>query len=272
MTIDVSKLTFPQVSPEGIQALDIINQPEPDVGQLQSILLKDPVLAGIIIKQANSPLYRRANEISNVPAAIRVLGFKSLRSAVVMATLQGSSALTPTTQAIWEHSTATALAARTLAEKIHPEVAEDMEFIGLIHDVGMLVLANNFPDEYQDLLLRSNTEQSPIDQLEINLFGTHHGAIIRHIQDQFRLPTATVEILAKFHTDTSANHIQDNNLRLLYILELSHFMLGMIDQQHLAPFIETIAEPMTQLQTSLGIDNQLLEQLKAKIEERLADQ
>ena len=112
MSINPSQLAFPQISHAGMAALDIIARQDADIHELQTVILSDPILAGMLIRHANSPLYRRSQAITNVPAAIRTLGFKSIRSAVVMATLHGNELTEAASQPIWDHSIATAMAAR----------------------------------------------------------------------------------------------------------------------------------------------------------------
>jgi len=272
MTIDISQLAFPHVSPQGLKALDIIAQPEPDIRELQTVILGDPVLAGMLLRHANSPLYRRSQPITNVPAAIRALGFKSIRSAVVMATLHNNELAGVANQSVWEHSSATALAARLIADRLIPAAADDMEFLGLIHDTGMLVLSSNFPAQYQDILHRSETEQRPVDQLEIEVFGVQHSSIMNTFLEQFRLPAGMINLLSRFHCHTAIETIENDDQRQLCILDMCHYLLQMIDRQRHSPHQETIIEPLGRLQDLLGIDDTLLAVLKHDIETCLAEQ
>jgi len=271
MTIEISQLAFPHVSPEGLKALDIIAQPEPDVRELQTVILSDPILAGMLIRHANSPLYRRSQPITNVPAAIRSLGFKSIRSAVVMATLHNSDLAGPANQPVWEHSTATALAARIIAQHIIPSAADDLEFLGLIHDTGMLVLASNFPEQYQDILQRSESEQRPVDQLELEVFELQHSSIMNSFLEQFRLPPGMIDLLSSFHCHTAIEAIENDCQKQLCILDMCHYLLDMINRQRHAPYRETIIEPLGRLQQILAIDDDLLARLKQEIETRLSE-
>jgi HD-like signal output (HDOD) protein len=271
MKIDLSQLAFPHVSPDGLKALNIIAQPEPSIHELQAVILSDPILAGMLIRHANSPLYRRSQPITNVPAAIRALGFKSIRSAVVMATLHSNDLAGPANQPVWEHSTATALAARIIAQHILPAAADDLEFLGLIHDVGMLVLASNFPQQYQQILQRSEAENLPVDQIELEVFGLQHSSIMNSFLAQFRLPPGMIELLTSFHCHTAIEGIENDDQRQLCIIDMSHYLLDMIDRQRHVPYQETIIEPLSKLQLLLAIDDELLEQLRQEIEDNLSE-
>jgi HD-like signal output (HDOD) protein len=270
MTIDITQLAFPQVSAEGLRALSIIAEEEPDITELQGVILKDPVLAGMLIRNANSPLYRRSRTITNVPAAIRVLGLKSIRNAVVMATLNAQSSSSQAGRPIWEHSLAISLAARVIAEHIEPKAGDDLEFLGLIHDTGMLVFANNFPEQYPVLLEQAIDEHRSVNELELETFGLQHSNIMSRFLEQFRLPTHLIDLLVNFHSHTSIEHLNSTDQRHLLILDLSHYLLARCAPQRQAPYPETIIESLDQLQEQLDIDDGLLGELQLAIEQHLA--
>lgn len=269
MTVDIAQLAFPQVSAEGLRALSIIAEEEPDITELQGVILKDPVLAGMLIRNANSPLYRRSRTITNVPAAIRVLGFMSIRNAVVMATLNSRSLSSQAGRPIWEHSLATSLAARVIAEHIEPQAGDDLEFLGLIHDTGMLVFANNFPEQYPALLEQAMDEQRSVNELEMEAFGLQHSNIMARFLEQFRLPTRLIDLLVNFHSHTSIDHLNTTDQRHLLILDLSHYLLARCTPQRHTPYPETIVESLEQLQQQLDIDDHLLGELQQTIEQHL---
>jgi len=265
MAIDIAQLALPHVSPEGFRALSIIAEAEPDIAELQAVILKDPVLAGMLVRHANSPLFRRSRTVTNVPAAIRVLGFKSIRNAIVMATLNSQPITNQSGRPIWEHSMAVSAAARIIAERIEPQACDDMEFLGLIHDTGMLVFASNFPEQYSTLLQKAVSEHHAVDKLELEAFGLLHSIVMARFLEQFRLPSRLIDLLVNFHSHTSIDHIEISDRRQLLILDLSHYLLAMIDQEHLTPYPETIVESLDLAQEQLGVDDHLLGELKLAI-------
>ena len=89
--------------------------------------------------------------------------------------------------------------------------------------------------------------------------------------EQFRLPSRLIDLLVNFHSHTSIDHIDIVDRRQLLILDLSHYLLAMIDQEHLTPYPETIVEPLEMVQEKLGVDDQLLEELKQAIATHLRD-
>ena len=266
MSIDLSQLALPSVSPEGLKVLDIIASPDPDVKLLEKTLLSDPILASTLIKYANSPLYRRANQVSNVPTAIRILGLKSIRSAVAMATMRAiAEPETAVSRAILNHNLDIALLSKLIARKCFPGLADDLEFLGLIHDMGMLILNQSFPDEYQTLFTRSLNEGISITTLEEQQFELTHDIIMAAVSERFRLPEAYVDTLANFHTHKPTTSIDRHIDHYQCILDLAHHLWPQIANEG-----ECFAEEIVDSQEKLGILLELNEsQRQAIVEEAL---
>ena len=272
MNIDPAELSLPSVSPQGIEALDIVNSDDPDIKTLQQVILHDPMLANMLMRHANSPLYHRNQTISNVPAAIRVLGLKSIRSAIVMATMQLVAKPDPINQPIWDHCLAIALMSRLLAEEINRNIGDDVEFIALIHDMGMLVLASNFPDHYKAIMNTAIKKGTAIDALEEETFGIQHGAVMQHLLKQFRLPNDFIRLLTDFHSHKPVPAIETDAQRFSDILSLAHLLVQ--EQQTDAAikiFQETIIEPVSQLSEKLNIDDVKRDEIVKNYQNRIND-
>ena len=261
MAIDIAKLKIPAVSPDGLKALELVSRPDPDIKQLERTILLDPILASTLIKYANSPLYRRANKITNVPGAIRVLGLRNIRSAVVMATMRAlARPEAEANRAIWGHSIDISMLCKLIARETTPDMADDMEFIGLIHDLGLLVLANSFPARYNDLLRQARLDNTGLDELELAEFGQQHDMIVRHVLEKFRIPEEYIVLLSGFHTHTPLSADQGDATRQLAILDLAHHLwLGALP--HSVQIPETIVETVESLQRRLSIGDDFMERV-----------
>lgn len=261
MSIDLSQLILPSVSPEGLKVLDIIASPEPDIKRLEKTILSDPILASTLIKYANSPLYRRANQISNVPTAIRILGLKSIRSAVAMATMRTmAEPETAVSRAILNHSLDIALLSKLIARKTHPELADDLEFLGLIHDMGMLILNQSFPEEYQTLFTRSINDNIPITTLEEKQFELTHDIIMAAVSERFRLPEPYVDTLANYHIHKPSTSLEQRTGHYFCILDLAHHLWPVvIDEEEC--FNEIIIDSQERLGILLDLNESQLQEI-----------
>lgn len=268
MPIDLSQLTLPSISPEGLKVLDIIAHAEPDIKLLEKTILSDPTLASTLIKYANSPLYRRANQVSNVPTAIRILGLKSIRSAVVMATMHAmADPETATSRAILNHNLDIALLCKLIAQKSFPESSDDLEFLGLIHDMGMLILNQSFPDEYQQLFTRAIDENSAVSTLEEKSLELTHDIIMAAISERFRLPETYVDVLANFHIHKPINSLEQRIGHYTCILDLAHHLWPSIANEA-EYFPEEIVDSREKLSILLDLKEPQLEEIIAKAKEK----
>ena len=220
--IAINQLRLPAVSPEGMRALDLLNQDEPDVRALTDVILHDSMLALSLIKYANSPLYRRDTAIDTIHGAIRVLGLRNIRSAILFATIRTMTGRLPDNcQIIMRHCIDCSFLAARLAHSIQPQIGDEMAFLGLIHDTGMLILASNFPDVYAPLITRSIEKGELIGDLEEAEFGVRHDDIIERLFKDFRLPMDQITLLSSYHREVCLPDGAPELTRRM-ILDLAH--------------------------------------------------
>lgn len=269
-SIKLDQLNFPKASPQAASLLAYLsNESEdqgPDLIEVNELIMQDPVLAGTLLRYANSPLYRRATEISNVPDATRLIGLKNVRSAVVMTVLHAADTdKNEITKAVRQHSLVIAALSKSIARKSCAGSADDLELVGLIHDIGMLVLATNFEDEYAALLERARSENVPIDRLETDTFGFNHDQIAVRALHEFRLPTRHENVLTHFHQAPPEGVLDDALIKECAVLVLAHQLALLVHEE--SYFDESLFEPREQLLAILNLDETAVQQV---LEETLA--
>lgn len=252
-TLKLDQLDIPQASPQAARALTYLSSEEPDMNEVNAIIMQDPVLAGTLLRYANSPLYRRGGEIINVPTATQMIGLKNVRSAVVMTTLRAACPEeSELIQTILQHSLGIAALCKLIAKKSCPTKADDLELLGLLHDVGMMVLASNVEGEYQALLARSRSENIPIDKLEKTEFGFNHDQISVRALHEFRLPARHEKVLTHFHQAADENETDDELKKERAVLILAHQLLYEIGGGDI--YDETLFESTDELMSILDLN------------------
>ena len=267
--INISQLEVPKSSIYATQALEILAQVDPDFRDLSDVVMQDPILASTILRYANSPLNRRASEISNVPVAITLLGVKSLRSAIVTATLHSLvPADSSVCAAILDHTLNVAVASRLIAQVVCPLQEHDLEFLGLVHDLGMLVLATNFSTQYANILSISNLQNIAIDLIETNEFGVSHDEVGVFIARTYRLPKADIELLAGFHDEKILSSNNGGINRDINILYLAHLLLNELRSTGLR-IIETLPLTLQQLECTLGLTKDSIDSIRSQLNDHI---
>jgi len=268
--INLEQLNFPKVSPQAAKVLNYLSSEDPDMGEVDNIIMRDPVLAGTLLRYANSPLYRSSGEISNIPTATRMIGIKNVRSAAVMTALRATCpAESELTKTILQHSLGIATLCKLIAKKSCPAVADDLELLGLIHDIGMVVLACNAENEYRALLARAQAENIAVDKLEKMEFGFTHDQIAARALHEFRLPKRHETVLTHFHQPPDENETDEELKKERAVLVLAHRLLFEIRGDDVCS--ETLFESTDELMHILNLDDAAVETVLEYARAHLSD-
>lgn len=271
--INIDQLTFPKASARAAEVLSCLSKADPNLEKIDHLIMQDPLLAGTLIRYANSPLYRRGGEVSNVPTATRLIGLKNVRSAVVMSILHASLPMDAAlSRVIMGHLLNIAAFCKLIARRCCPQSADELELMGLIHDVGMVVLATNFQAEYKVLVTRSRQEGVALDVLEASTFGVSRDKITAKALHEFRLPKRHENVLVHFHQSNGGDGLEPDMVRERAVLLLAHYLNQEVceEGQGEHSLRETLTEPRESLIHLLGFDEQALSEIISQAGEVLA--
>jgi HD-like signal output (HDOD) protein len=176
---------------------------------------------------ANSAAQASRSEATTVAAAIVRLGLKQTRRAVLSAALvQRWPAQRGVDQkAFWNHSISVAFMASELpkfADKsISAEVQDTAFTAGVLHDLGALVIARSFPEQYGRLVsLREQTGRSAVS-LELEEWGIDHGEVGGVVACRWNIPNPLRESVAFHHQPWQAS--QEHRL-LTQLIHVADFL------------------------------------------------
>jgi HD-like signal output (HDOD) protein len=160
--------------------------------ELESIIKVDPGLTAKILKIANSALYARQKEIRSLQMAITLLGFKNIKSLVLLLTatnLFPRIRRTAFHHDYWRRSLHCAFLSRNLAVRCsRSEAAEEAFIAGLLHDIGQAVLFNAAPEQYLQALEAEKLGALSMETIEEQLFGVNHRQIGGTLLEKWNFP------------------------------------------------------------------------------------
>ena len=142
------------VLPKVVQDIQMIMlKPSTTVNDLASIIERDAVISVKLIAVANSPVYRGTERIQTVKQAIPRLGMKETQSIVTAIANKSlysvkDTYFKTTMQKLWKHSLASAYMAGAIARELSLGDGDHYFFLGLIHDIGKVLLLKAFGDIY----------------------------------------------------------------------------------------------------------------------------
>jgi putative nucleotidyltransferase with HDIG domain len=191
--------------------LALLEDPEFDIGELTELISQDPALTAKVLKVANSAYYGFAQEIDTLDRAVALLGINMLKSLVlsvgVVAALpkaRKSGQLDPA--GLWLHCVAAAAVIREMAVRMGlPKEDDHLFVVGLLHDVGKIVLLHFFFDLYQEALKQASLhEDLPLYMAEREIIGMDHGDVGAMLLGRWKFPPQVIKpIMAHHHHDVS---------------------------------------------------------------------
>ncbi len=197
------------ILPESAQQLLLLKEDtKGTVTQLVSIIEKDLSLAAQITRYANSPLFGLHGSINTLHDAIfRVLGYETtLYLSLGIGLSRGFKQADKGPlgcKLFWQHATYSAALSHTLAnlmpksQQVQPGIAY---LAGLLHDIGTLVMATLFKEEFCWLnKMACDHPQEPIRLIEERLFGTTHMQLGDWLITYWGLPEELSTVTAQHH-------------------------------------------------------------------------
>lgn len=169
---------------------------------IAQVINHDAAMAAKVLQLANSAYFGRRRPTTSVADAVAYLGTDTLRALLLHA---GAFRAFPVTAAIPGFDL-NGLQRRcnrvgSLARAILTDVggAGDAFTGGLLHEVGLLVLASHAPEDLGQLLSEARQENLPVIEVERRHHRCTHAEIGAHLLALWGLPHATAEAVAGHH-------------------------------------------------------------------------
>lgn len=261
MGIDVSKLKVPTTSGSGLKVMEAISAQEPDLTLVGDMIAKDPVLTSALLRIANSAMYRRDKEISNVRSAVGMLGVQKVRMTVTVVAMRSIEVKgSPIQDLEWEHCFAISSLCRLIGQYAFPVMMEDLELTGLLHDMGALILIANYPKEYEKLVQAANKRAMPIVDAEKKLFGVDRNEVLMHMSDALHLPDITHRAIEAFRGAASIDSIDTEVDTHVAVLSLAHHIDRGLQEDSPLP-IEKVPGSLGALKETIGLSDENLDDI-----------
>ncbi len=178
-----------------------------DVGRVAHQISHDQALTARVLRVANSSFYGLQNKVGTISEAVVVLGFRAVRSMVLAVGINSALRVERcpgfNTPAYLRHCVGVGLAARELARLtgFTPELAFTG---GILHDIGQLVLASNFPEQYAEVLDYRKRHDCFLIDAERDVLSMDHAEIGGLLAETWHFPTALHEAVSDHHAPAGA--------------------------------------------------------------------
>ena len=134
---------FPRIAEE---VRKLVSEDKSSIKEVATIIGEDQVIAGQMLKLANSAFFSGLHQVRTIREAVMRLGLNQVMNFLVVASQQSyyksaDHVVNDLLQVLWKHAIATARGSSWLLQKIgYPELADGGFLAGLLHDIGKLLL------------------------------------------------------------------------------------------------------------------------------------
>lgn len=195
-----------------VRANELIDSESAGVEEIAEVIALDPSLTAQLLKLVNSAFYGMPSQIDTISRAITIIGIQELRSLVMSASaVEIFNKVAPQfvdMSDFWFRSVYVGLAAKQLCGERRK--AEQMFLMGLMHDVGKIVLFIKADEQANAIMKESLNSGSSIHQLEKQQFGFSANQVSAALLKSWGLAeTLYAPIDQMYDWDADSEHAKD---------------------------------------------------------------
>lgn len=193
---------LPSLPSAFMAAVKVLSEDDVPASACIEAIERDQALTVRVLRLANSAFYGAPGQVSRIGDAVQMLGLRTVASTLAVVSLQATLGALRCEgfcfDTYWRHTLCTALAARELARVASLDTGEAF-LLGLLHDVGKLVLAMTSPLQEAQALRICVSEGVAMHEAEHRVFGVSHPEVGAAVARQWNFPASLAEAIAGHH-------------------------------------------------------------------------
>ena len=257
--------TLPGVA---LQILQLARDPDADIHTMADLISTDSALSGKILKTVNSSFYGLSKTVSTISQALVILGLQSVRTLALGFSLissiskAGQKGFDP--MIYWRRSIYSAVAARTLGQRIKLVQTEEAFLAALLQDIGMLAMHQAIGETYDQLHAQAprHEELQPIEDTRLQL---NHAQVGQAMGERWSLSPVLYTPVACHHDPTQA---PEDLRKLANVVHVAwRFAEVFLQSQHEETIVAATEAADSMLDLTSGQVQGLLEEVNASVDE-----
>ncbi len=214
---------FPTPPAVALKVLQLAQDPDIELTRVADAVSADPAIAAKVMRIANSAMYARRRQSTNLRQALITLGLNATLTLALSFTLV--STLRRTTpqgfdlQAYWRRAVLSSAWGKLLANELGRRDAEEVFLAALLQDLGMLVIDKIWPEVYEGIAPFS-VDHVRLCQHEQQCIGADHPAIGGALLAVWNMPDTLGRALRHSH-DTGAAGFDGDDKAFIRCVALS---------------------------------------------------
>lgn len=204
--VSLSPRNIPALPAALADLLRIANDPSVSIAELERTISRDQALTLRMLAVANSSFYGCSRRVDSVRTALALLGTQQVQN------VASAMALAPVFECehgpgLWAHGLATALWTRWVMRSIRVPPIEYLFTAALMHDIGIVLLFKNAPEEEGECLRLAAAQGRPLHEVEAAMLGLDHAQLGARAAAKWRLPDRIAQLVAAHHEPAAPAHV-----------------------------------------------------------------
>ena len=203
---------------------ELLQDPNTPITDISDIIEKDQAMSLRVLKLVNSAFYGIHKEVNDIGNAIVLLGFNTVRNAIVSLGVINSFSGVKSLEGFdisdfWKHSLAVAVVSKSLAEKTKIASPDSCFVGGLLHDIGKVILAQYFQDLFEKVWNAAKRENISFYEAEKKEIAIDHAIIGAHLATNWELPESFIDVI-RWHHDVRNDSESKKMILIIYLSDI----------------------------------------------------
>jgi len=191
---------LPTIPVVATKVMQLIESDNATAEELSKVVSSDPAVAARVLKISNSAFYGCQRKIQSLSTAIMMLGFNTLRSLVITASLkQVYQPYGLVEKMLWEHSFGVGLASKIIASSTRLANEEESFLAGLFHDIGKTIMNHLDRDKFQTVMQRCYNEGISFLEAEKSVYPYSHEEVGACVIRKWNFPEGLATAVMHHH-------------------------------------------------------------------------
>jgi len=197
----LDEVKIPSLPEAAVQLVALCHDDQVGAAEIVRIVELDPALSARLLKMANSSYYGQQHRVSTLSRAAVVLGNEQLKSVALGFYLAGGWRAMGHAgfdlHEFWRDSIVRGCLCRQLARSMELHPAEQAFLVGILGDLGTLILLTRFGSAYLAVCNEGRDDFVRRRQVEQSAFGTDHAELAGALAIRWNFPDLLVSAMGR---------------------------------------------------------------------------
>jgi len=214
---------LPTIPVVATKVMQLIENETATAEEMARIVSSDPAVAARVLKISNSSFYGCQRQIQTLSHAIMILGFSTLKSLVVAASVkQVYKPFGLTEKMLWEHSFGAGLAARIIANTTQLVNEEEAFLGGLFHDIGKIIMNTIDSQQFQSVMQKCYNDNISFEEAEQQVYSYTHAEVGGLVIKKWNFPDTLMNAVLSHHSFDFVEDEDTYQVRLSCVVGLAN--------------------------------------------------